>query len=568
MKNFNDLFYSGLLSEQVPGRKGQTKPEETPSELDGSVTQKEVDDYLRSQGVDPSTVTTGFKVFDDFGAPSSTTPTLASAPVSAPASAPTELTFVNSTMQVAMSKSSMKKDRELLARFQRVAERQAGEGAVDNNLQDRIKELQAKLDNPFDPSNPEQLSQYQAREFEIKSAYDYDANRKIKEAEDRKEKLKNLERRGVGKFVGGGRQLFTSGPKFNTPAEEDAYKKAKIAFDTMIDTAGGPGGVYDTSNRTEEQSKELENLFQQSREASAKVDAERRQAKRISGMYNVTYGDFENAFGHPYDAMNKDDQRLFFDLNSRGQLNVPPTTGVGQGPAYDSLEYQTMRRKPKPAPASKPAPVSVSQDEKEYRTVPASPDEGKFEEIPEPTIPRAIKSSGAELGPLPSPTSIGFDIITSAGIPLRGNAAQQPTMTAKPPRKKEITRGIGAPVNQGINAIVTAAQNAGQKLNDYLKINLAQTMPTTMATKLYGEPQVVVAPISDVQRGQFPIDMYYDAEARTGILDPSIVSRITMPTYNTRTGEFVIEPQRRFQRNSALPLNVQQFMNRLYKTTR
>ena len=52
-----------------------------------------------------------------------------------------------------------------------------------------------------------------------------------------------------------------------------------------------------------------------------------------------------------YDPMSREHQRLFFDLNSRGAPNLPATTGVGQGPAYGSLESAVMRERPKNIPA-------------------------------------------------------------------------------------------------------------------------------------------------------------------------------------------------------------------------
>ena len=68
--------------------------------------------------------------------------------------------------------------------------------------------------------------------------------------------------------------------------------------------------------------------------------------KRISPMYWVTHSDFETATGERYDARNAKHRQLFFDLNSSGESTVAPTAGVGQGPAYDSLAYHTMRRRP------------------------------------------------------------------------------------------------------------------------------------------------------------------------------------------------------------------------------
>ena len=74
-------------------------------------------------------------------------------------------------------------------------------------------------------------------------------------------------------------------------------------------------------------------------------------SKRISPVYNVTYGDFKTATGMDYDPMSREHQRLFFDLNSRGAPNLPATTGVGQGPAYGSFESAVMRERPKNIPA-------------------------------------------------------------------------------------------------------------------------------------------------------------------------------------------------------------------------
>lgn len=72
--------------------------------------------------------------------------------------------------------------------------------------------------------------------------------------------------------------------------------------------------------------------------------------KKISPAYWVTHKDFEKATGERYDARNAKHRQLFFDLNSSGESTVAPTAGVGQGPAYDSLAYHTMRRRPKEIP--------------------------------------------------------------------------------------------------------------------------------------------------------------------------------------------------------------------------
>jgi hypothetical protein len=72
--------------------------------------------------------------------------------------------------------------------------------------------------------------------------------------------------------------------------------------------------------------------------------------KKISPAYWVTYQDFEKATGERYDARNPKHRQTFFDLNSSGESTVAPTAGVGQGPAYGSMEYNTMRRRPKNVP--------------------------------------------------------------------------------------------------------------------------------------------------------------------------------------------------------------------------
>jgi len=72
--------------------------------------------------------------------------------------------------------------------------------------------------------------------------------------------------------------------------------------------------------------------------------------QRISPTYWVTHGDFETATGEKYDVMNAKHRQLFFDLNSSGESTVAPTAGVGEGPAYDSQAYHTMRRRPANVP--------------------------------------------------------------------------------------------------------------------------------------------------------------------------------------------------------------------------
>lgn len=82
-------------------------------------------------------------------------------------------------------------------------------------------------------------------------------------------------------------------------------------------------------------------------------------------------------------------------------------------------------------------------------------------------------------------------------------------LAARTPAKES---GLKAPsatsdlVNAGLNAAATKAVEIAKKVSDFMKMNLAQTTPVSMRTKLYGETEATGAGGDpDVQRGQFPI---------------------------------------------------------------
>jgi hypothetical protein len=161
-----------------------------------------------------------------------------------------------------------------------------------------------------------------------------------------REELKVYRELGPGRAAAGktpfsgGRQLISSGPQFDVSTEQG--RAEKTAYETGKDLMGA------IQRGASEGEKEF--FAQQARDANTEANRLQRSAQRISPMYWVTQGDFEKATGRKYDARSADDRRLLFDLNSSGESTVAPTAGVGQGPSYDSLEYHTMRRRPKEVP--------------------------------------------------------------------------------------------------------------------------------------------------------------------------------------------------------------------------
>jgi hypothetical protein len=163
-----------------------------------------------------------------------------------------------------------------------------------------------------------------------------------------------------------------------SPEEEDAYQKAKQAFELQMarqeattnlidvelkDKYGNP--VLDSKGNQkykkvrvpakeegltpEEEEKfgvagfipsagQVEQAFERSREASAKIDETERQNKKISPAYWVTQADFQQAFNRPYNAMSKEDQRDFFQLvqNAPGATRRTDVGGADVGAVIPS----------------------------------------------------------------------------------------------------------------------------------------------------------------------------------------------------------------------------------------
>jgi hypothetical protein len=120
-------------------------------------------------------------------------------------------------------------------------------------------------------------------------------------------------------------------PKFKTEAE-------KVAYDT------GSELVRAIQNKKDFSPQEFETIASRARDANQAANDER----RISSVYPTTFADFKSrSGGRSYNPLSREDQKMFFDATASKELNVPATTGVGQGPSYNSLEYYTMRKSAK-----------------------------------------------------------------------------------------------------------------------------------------------------------------------------------------------------------------------------
>lgn len=214
-----------------------------------------------------------------------------------------------------MVKARQKDAQETLNRMRRVAARQAQGAGVDPGVESKIAELE------------NQLSQRGYGRIEDEES------EKLAQGRQRAKTGRQLSNLGSG--------MFKTTPKLG--AEQEAYDAAKTAFN--IQTSGSPinpGPKYSPE--------EIEKAFGTSRKKSAAVDAERKAGSRISPVYQVTQGDFKTATGRDYDALNREDQRIFFDLASRGAPNWSATSGPGEVPAQNSAQFYTMRQRPTDIP--------------------------------------------------------------------------------------------------------------------------------------------------------------------------------------------------------------------------
>jgi len=223
-----------------------------------------------------------------------------------------------------MVKARQKDAQETLNRMRRVAARQAQGAGVDPGVESKIAELE------------NQLSQ---------SGYG-----RI-EAEESEKLAQGRQRVAAGKQLSNlPSGMFKTTPK--TAAEQEAYDAAKDAMTLLMkrdeDKKPGSAPVAELNRFFDDSA--IESAFQISREKSAAVDAERKAGSRISPVYQVTQGDFKTATGRDYDALNREDQRIFFDLASRGAPNWSATSGPGEVPAQNSAQFYTMRQRPTDIP--------------------------------------------------------------------------------------------------------------------------------------------------------------------------------------------------------------------------
>jgi hypothetical protein len=213
-----------------------------------------------------------------------------------------------------MVKARQKDAQETLNRMRRVAARQAQGAGVDPGVESKIAELENQLSQSG-------YGRIEAEESE-----------KLAQGRQRVASGTQLSNLPFG--------MFKTTPK--TAAEQEAYDAAKDAMTLLMkrdeDKKTGAAGFSDDSA--------VESAFQISREKSAAVDAERKAGSRISPVYQITQGDFNTATGRDYDPRNAQDRQVFFDLVSRGASTSSATAGPGEGPAYGSKEFYTMRQRP------------------------------------------------------------------------------------------------------------------------------------------------------------------------------------------------------------------------------
>ena len=281
--------------------------------------------------------------------------------------------------------------------------------------------------------------------------------------------------------------------------------------------------------------------------------------KKISPAYWVTYQDFEKATGERYDARNPKHRQTFFDLNSSGESTVAPTAGVGQGPAYGSMEYNTMRRRPKNVPQfgtpgarydrlddGELAATTPQSRARAQRAADAEEDRKKMEagiaqrdaEIKSQAEKSARQNYIDQIG-----DSLDNDgsrrIVDVDPSVKRPGDTQYDTQEKTPPMswdemEKEINReGPGRAVGDAQNALVNAAgklvSNKAKDVSDFLKKNLMTFNP-------YPKEERGADP--DIQRGQFPI--YPEGQDDSSYEEPKQPQEVNVGPAKYTPGTYVV----------------------------
>jgi len=439
---------------------------------------KKLSDFIISY-VTESSVGTGGSFYYMPG--TSTTSTAPSTPVTTATSYSPSITSDNPDYNFqnrlgGMVKSKTKETQDLLNRMRRVAAKQEAGGGIDPGVASKIEELENEL-SPL-------------------------AQTRIRSEEGRKLEA-GIQRVKTGKqFSNLPSGMFKTTPK--TPAEQEAYDAAKSAFDLM----GKEGS---------------EEAFEKSRQASAAVDAERKAKSRISPVYQVTQGDFQTATGQEYDPRNPQHRQLFFDLASRGAPTWSATAGVGEGPAYGSQAFYTMRGRPKDIPEfGTPEAWYDKETGQIARTTEKSREKTAEKEAIEKINDRENKLNSVtdfvvnwnypnrpEPAPAPEPAQEPQD-----NFPFDVERGQFPIQQPEDNFPFDVERGqfpifpkraskFGQALNKAAENVIGSV---GPKVSDFIKKNLAQTTPNAMREKLYGTTDVPGAvPVPDQERGQFPI---------------------------------------------------------------
>lgn len=487
----------------------------------------------------------------------------------------------NNPKEIALLKKQREQDAQDLARYERVAVRQQDEtGQVDPGVQSALEKLKrgesvTKVEEP-------KAAYYYSTKTGISGTPTEHAMAARNKAEQR---LASGEELGPNELF----YLQYIGQGANKTDEKGRLQTSgtKMSPEDIARTHG-----YASSERPTQQNYSLPSA------TSTMPDSDLPPTDtRISGAYWPTYKDFFDATGEKYDAKNPRHKQLFFDLTASGEPTWAATAGVGQGPSYDSLEYHTMRRRPASLPkydqygrvpdqtysgtwsGSDPAmgPNAAAQRQRNRAEINAAERrELAAQPLPGPSKDELERVS-KELGMSPQ------DLVNRSGyasqrygIPQTGLDSQRRDYYADEIRRDLESSGSRTiqeperkktPSNQmtqnAMDALVRSAKKGGQavgeKISQFLKLNLAQTMPITMRQKLYGDPGAAV-PLSDTERGQRPI--YYNPTP----YDPNVKFEIGS-TDNPIEINLRDLQSRGFNRSSKLPNRVARSISRLRKLT-
>lgn len=288
--------------------------------------------------------------------------------------------------------------------------------------------------------------------------------------------------------------------------------------------------------------RQKEEAFKKSVEKSEK---EYLSDKKIPGT-TITYGEWKQKYGHDFDASNPEDRKMAqighspFSADrwspqaqetyrtavefNKGWKEWSDDLARRQGEAeraYDrsALELARFRNDPEYRKQTVKRETEEMMNSPEFQDYMAS-EKAKSEAAIKRT--KELAAQGREQA-LKDQTKSYTDAIQRDVSRSGMRSIQEPEPPMGPPSPQKSLVGAA------LDSAAQQAMDVAGRVKNAMKTQMAQTIPTTQREKLYGGPEATGAlPDTDVQRGQFPLDMYTDMEKMTGIEDPSIKSRIEL----------------------------------------